>query len=226
MAQVNGVERYWNPLLETLPSEKIRELQLKKFRKIVQWAYDHSRFHRRLYQDAALEPSEIRTWDDVRRVPKVEKAMMREIQRKDPFPYGDMLCVPLDRVTEFHQTSGTTGQPVYQPDTWQDWEWWSECWSYIMYAQGFRDTDRAFIPFGLYVEGGVLCSRIVGDSQLMVHFLQGGEKRLTLRLRSHRLPLSVDCRPSALETLLGTLGLAGEVQAPNDKQAWAVSTVG
>ena len=42
------------------------------------------------------------------------------------FPYGDALCVPLERVTEFHQTSGTTGQPVYQPDTWQDWEWWSE----------------------------------------------------------------------------------------------------
>jgi hypothetical protein len=60
----------------------------------------------------------------------------------------------------------------------------------------------------------------------MVHCLQGGEKRLTLRLRSHRLPLAVDCRPSTLETLLGTLGLAGEVQAPNDKQAWAVSTVG
>nr|NIO70216.1 phenylacetate--CoA ligase family protein [Anaerolineae bacterium] len=77
-----------------------------------------------------------------------EKAMMRDIQRKDPFPYGDALCVPLERVTEFHQTSGTTGQPVYQPDTWQDWEWWSESWSYIMYAQGFRDTDRIFIPFG------------------------------------------------------------------------------
>jgi phenylacetate-CoA ligase len=74
--------------------------------------------------------------------------MMRDIQRKDPFPYGDALCVPLERVTEFHQTSGTTGQPVYQPDTWQDWEWWSESWSYIMYAQGFRNTDRIFIPFG------------------------------------------------------------------------------
>jgi phenylacetate-CoA ligase len=74
--------------------------------------------------------------------------MMRDIQRKEPFPYGDMLCVPLESVTEFHQTSGTTGQPVYQADTWQDWEWWSEAWSYIMYAQGFRDTDRIFIPFG------------------------------------------------------------------------------
>ncbi len=145
---VEGSDRFWNPIVETLPPEKLRQLQLKKFKKIVQWAWDRSRFHRRLYRQAGLEPGDIRTWDDVARVPKVEKSMMRDIQRKDPFPYGEALCVPLERVTEFHQTSGTTGQPVYQPDTWQDWEWWSEAWSYILYAQGFRNTDRVFIPFG------------------------------------------------------------------------------
>jgi phenylacetate-CoA ligase len=145
---IEGTDRYWNPILETMPQEKLRALQLVKFGKIVQWAYNHSKFHRQLYTEAGMEPGDIKTFEDIAKVPKVEKAMMRDIQRKDPFPYGDALCVPLERVTEFHQTSGTTGQPVYQPDTWQDWEWWSESWSYIMYAQGFRDTDRIFIPFG------------------------------------------------------------------------------
>jgi phenylacetate-CoA ligase len=145
---IEGADKYWNPILETTPQERLRALQLKKFKKILQWAYDHSKFHRQLYTEAGMEPGDIKTFEDVAKVPKVEKAMMRDIQRKDPFPYGDALCVPLERVTEFHQTSGTTGQPVYQPDTWQDWDWWSESWSYIMYAQGFRDTDRIFIPFG------------------------------------------------------------------------------
>ncbi len=54
----------------------------------------------------------------------------------------------LEEVTEFRQTSGTTGLPVYQPDTWQDWEWWAECWAYLLYAQGYRKTDRVFLPFG------------------------------------------------------------------------------
>ena len=81
----------------------------------------------------------------------VEKSMMREIQRKDPFPYGDTLCVPLEEVSEYRQTSGTTGQPVYQADTWQDWEWWSECWSFILWAQGYRPSDRVFVPFGYNV---------------------------------------------------------------------------
>lgn len=143
-----NAEMYWNPVLETLPREKIQKLQLKKFQRIFRWAYEHSKFHRKLYSDAGIEPGDIKTFNDIRRVPKVEKAMMRSVQKKEPYPYGDMLCVPLEQITEYHQTSGTTGQPVYQPDTWQDWEWMSESWAYILYAQSFRNYDRVFIPFG------------------------------------------------------------------------------
>jgi phenylacetate-CoA ligase len=144
----NDPNIYWNPILETLPQEKLQELQLKKFRRIVEWAYNNSPFYRRFYQEAGLEPEDIKTFEDIRKVPKIEKGMMREVQQRDPFPYGDMMTVPLERVTAFRQTSGTTGTPVYQACTWQDWEWWSESWCYILYAQGFRDTDRVFIPFG------------------------------------------------------------------------------
>ena len=141
-------QKYWNPVLETLDHEKIRQLQFKKFKKIFSWAYERSRFHRGLYEKAGIKPGDIRSFEDIRRIPTVEKSMMRDIQRKDPFPYGDALCVPLEEVTEFRQTSGTTGQPVYQADTWQDWEWWAECWAYILWAQGYRPRDRVFIPFG------------------------------------------------------------------------------
>ncbi len=141
-------QKYWNPVLETLPQEKISQLQLKKFKRIFQWAYERSRFHRGLYDAAGITPADIRSMEDIRHIPKVEKSMMRDIQRKDPFPYGDALCVPLEEVTEYRQTSGTTGQPVYQPDTWQDWEWWAECWAYLLWAQGYRPADRVFIPFG------------------------------------------------------------------------------
>ena len=139
---------YWNPILETLPQEKLQTLQLKKFKRLVEWAYNNSPFYRRLYQEAGLEPGDIKAFEDIRKIPKIEKGMMREVQQREPFPYGDMMTVPLERVTAFRQTSGTTGTPVYQADTWQDWEWWAESWCYILYAQGFRDTDRVFIPFG------------------------------------------------------------------------------
>jgi len=147
-AFMKETERYWNPILETLPREKLQKLHLKKFQNIFEWAYEHSKFHHKLYSDAGIEPGDIRTFDDIPKVPKVEKSMMRAIQGKDPYPYGDMLCVPLEKVTEYHQTSGMTGQPVYQPDTWQDWESYVEAWAYILYAQGYRDYDRVFVPFG------------------------------------------------------------------------------
>ena len=148
---MSKAQKYWNPVLETLPREKMRNLQLKKFQKIFKWAYDNSKFHCSLYESAGMKPEDIQSFNDIRQVPKVEKSMMRDIQRKDPFPYGDALCVPLEEVSEYRQTSGTTGQPVYQADTWQDWEWWAESWAFILWAQGYRPSDRVFLPFGYNV---------------------------------------------------------------------------
>jgi len=134
-----------------MPRENLRDLQLAKFKRILRWAWEKSPLYRRLYDEAGLVPEDIRTWEDVARVPMLEKEHYRTAQAKEPWPYGDSLCVPLSEVTEYHQTSGTTGQPVYQPDTWRDWEWQSECWSYIMWAMGFRNTDRVFLAFGYNV---------------------------------------------------------------------------
>lgn len=139
---------YWNPILETMPQEKLRQLQLKKFKRIFSWAYERSPFYRALYQKSGIEPGDIRTFDDIAKVPKIEKSMMRGIQCKEPYPYGDILCVPLEEVAAYRQTSGTTGQPVYQADTWQDWEWGVEAYCQILWAQGYRNTDRFFLPFG------------------------------------------------------------------------------
>lgn len=141
----------WNPLLEAMPRDRLRELQLKKFQRLVRWAYERSPFYRRLYDQAGMSPGDIRSFADIARTPKMEKQMMRDIQGIDPYPYGDMLCVPLDEVSTYRQTSGTTGQPVYQADSWQDWEWWSEAWASLLYAQGYRKSDRVFLPFGYNV---------------------------------------------------------------------------
>lgn len=146
---MQGAERYWNPVLETLPPDRLREFQFRKFKRIVSWAYERSPFYRSVYDQAGFRPDMLRTFGDIRSVPKVEKSLLRGAQEhKEPEPYGDLLAVPPARVTTFRQTSGTTGRPVYQGDTWQDWDWWQEAWSYLLYAQGYRDTDKVFFPFG------------------------------------------------------------------------------
>ena len=142
---------YWNPYLETLPLEALQDLQLRKFRRILTWAYERSPFYRERYREAGLEPGDVKTWEDVARVPKVDKGLLQNAQNSEPFPYGSLLAAPLESVVEFRQTSGTTGKPVYQADSWEDWEWWAECWSYLLWSQGYRPGDRVFFPFGYNV---------------------------------------------------------------------------
>ena len=234
---------YWNPVLETLPREKIRELQLRKFRRIFQWTYDRSKFHRRLYDQAGVAPQDIRSFEDIARVPTVEKSMMRDIQGKEPFPYGDALCVPLDEVTTFRQTSGTTGQPVYQPDTWQDWDWWMECWSYILWAQGYRPRDRVFIPFGYnifvafwaghyaaekigceVIPGGVLDTkaRILKIQELQATAMMGTPTYILGMAETARLKMKID--PSGLPiekiTCAGECGASIPATKKRLEDAW------
>ena len=135
---------YWNPYLETLDREALRTIQLKKFQNIVAWAFERSPYYREIYREAGLDPRDIKTWGDVSKVPKMDKARLKEGQEGDPFPYGRLLCQPLEEVAEFRQTSGTTGKPVYQADSWADWEWWSESWCHILWSQGYRAADRVF----------------------------------------------------------------------------------
>ena len=57
MARANSA--YRNPILETLPKERLRALQLKKFTRIFEWTYTNSPFYRQLYQSAGIEPGDL-----------------------------------------------------------------------------------------------------------------------------------------------------------------------
>ncbi len=141
----------WNPALEAMPRDELRDLQLRKFREQLEHAHQRSPFYREKLDDAGIDPSAIETMADVRAVPMTEKKALRAAQQAEPFPYGDLLAVPMSEVTEYHQTSGTTGQPVRQADSWADWEWWNDCWATVLWAQGIRPDDRVFFPFSYNV---------------------------------------------------------------------------
>jgi phenylacetate-CoA ligase len=145
---MKGENNLWNPVLETMPLEDLKKLQLKKFQRVFSYVYDNSPFYRKKYDKAGIKPADIKTLDDIRKVPFSSKEELRGAQEnKEPFPFGELLAVPMDQVTEYHQTTGTTGMPVRYADTWEDWEWFSEKWAYTMYSRGFRETDIAYLPF-------------------------------------------------------------------------------
>ncbi len=147
MQSTEGKSReYWNPIIETLPRERLVEIELKRFRELLRWAKERTPFYRKKLH--GIEPEDIRTLQDVERVPMTEKDELRAAQQEKEIPlYGDLLAVPTDNLSIFHQTSGTTGKPVYFPDTYESWQWVVEVWCYILFAAGFRPTDRVFLPF-------------------------------------------------------------------------------
>jgi phenylacetate-CoA ligase len=138
--------KYWNPIIETLPRERLMEIELKRFRETLRWAKDGSPFYRRKLH--GIEPEDIRTFEDIAKVPMTEKDELREAQEgKGVSLYGDLLAVPPEKLSVFHQTSGTTGKPVFIPDTYESWQLVVDVWCYILYAAGFHSTDRVFLPF-------------------------------------------------------------------------------
>jgi phenylacetate-CoA ligase len=146
----NAIQEYWNPYMETLPREKIRKIQLMNFRGILKHAKENATLYKNRYKD--INPDDIKTMEDVRKLPLLDKEDLRIAQDdKEPFPFGEMLGVPSEEVSTFRQTSGTTGKPVYVPESYESWQWRTEIWSHILWMAGFRESDRVFIPFGYNV---------------------------------------------------------------------------
>ncbi len=137
--------RYWNPYLETLPEEELNRIELSYFKNILSYAKSNSK----LYQDKlkGIEPNGIASMEDLKRIPLTEKEEMRRYQEMDPFPYGGLLGRKIEEVTTFRQTSGTTGKPIYVPETYESWQWRIEAWCHILYMAGFRPHHRVFLPF-------------------------------------------------------------------------------
>ncbi|MEW6665197.1 MAG: AMP-binding protein [Thermodesulfobacteriota bacterium] len=141
---------YWNPFLETLPAEKLAEIELKNFRRHLAYSKEHSPLCKEKFR--AVNPEDIRSKEDLLRLPMIDKEDLRVAQLEEGWNiYGKLLGVDLSEVSDYRQTSGTTGKPVYVPESFESWTWRVEVWCHILWMAGFRETDRVFVPFGYNV---------------------------------------------------------------------------
>jgi phenylacetate-CoA ligase len=146
----------FDPALETLSRERLRELQWRKLQGMAAEllaAESSNRFVKRAWAEAGLRVAEdLRNWDDFSRLPLTGKADLVEDQAAHP-PFGSNLTFPLERYVRVHQTSGTSGQPIHWLDTQASWDWWIRCWGFVLRAAGLTPADRVFFPFsfGLFI---------------------------------------------------------------------------
>ena len=101
-------------------------------------------FYRRKF--ALADVQKIDSLEALRNIPFTTKSELAKDQQEHP-PFGSDLIFPLERYIRIHQTSGTTGKPMYWLDTEDSWNWWAECWTTVFEAAGVRPGDRIFFAF-------------------------------------------------------------------------------
>ena len=136
------MERYYSPEIETAPREKIVALQNERLAATVRRVYENVPFYRSKMEQSGVTPDDIRTIDDLHKLPFSYKQDLR-----DTYPYG-LFAVPMKDVVRLHASSGTTGKQIVVGYTRNDLDVWDECVARALTAAGCTDEDIVHVSYG------------------------------------------------------------------------------
>lgn len=129
---MNG--EYWQPEIETMPREKLRQLQTEKLRRTIETALNSPFYGHRLGK-LGITPQSINSVDDIRKIPFTTKQDLR-----DNYPF-DLVAGNMKDAIRIHSSSGTTGHPTVVVYSRHDLDSWANMIARNMYMVGCRDTD-------------------------------------------------------------------------------------
>ncbi|HBO68794.1 MAG TPA: phenylacetate--CoA ligase, partial [Deltaproteobacteria bacterium] len=135
--------------VETVDRGEMGRIQLGRLQKTVRYVYDRNAVYRKTLDGMKVAPDDIRSLDDIRRIPFTVKQQIR-----DHYPFG-FFTAPLEEIVEFHATSGTTGKPVVVGYTRNDIELWTEVMARACTGAGIGKTDivQNIYGYGLFTGG-------------------------------------------------------------------------
>ena len=133
---------YWNKKIETATREELKKHQFKLLKSQLKYCYENSRFYRKKFKISGITPDDIKTLDDIEKIPFTSKNDLR-----DNYPFG-MITVHLDDIVEIHASSGTTGNPVVGAYTTNDMDIWAELMARSLYVTGVRKEDVMHNAYG------------------------------------------------------------------------------
>ncbi len=134
--------KIWNPDMECMEIGRRRELQGKRLSETVHRVYNNVPMYKRRMDEAGVSPFDIRTVDDLRKLPFTEKTDLR-----DQFPYG-LLAAPKSDIVRIQGSSGTTGMPIVSGYTQKDIEDWTEMTARAVTAAGGGRDDIVQVTYG------------------------------------------------------------------------------
>jgi len=128
-------EKLWDNKIESMPLKELKELQLKRLKKLIDYIYRNNRFYRDRLKEGKIESDKIKSLKDLEKIPFLTKQDLRKF-----YPFG-LVCTDVDDIVEVHASSGTTGKPVVGPYTKNDVELWGEVMARSLWANGLRKND-------------------------------------------------------------------------------------
>ena len=132
----------WNPNKECMSRDEMHALQSKRLQKLVTYVYHNVPFYRNKMQAMNLSPEDIRSIDDIVKLPFTTKQDLR-----DNYPYG-LQAAPASEIVRVHASSGTTGNPTIVGYTRKDLSVWSEVMARSLTAFGVTRDDTFSVAYG------------------------------------------------------------------------------
>ena len=133
---------YYQPEIETMPYEELRQLQNEKLVRQVRHVWDNVPYYRAKMEAKGVTPDDIQSVDDLHKLPFLSKADLQ-----DAYPYG-LLGKPLNECVRIHSTSGTTGKRVVAFYTQGDIDLWEDCCARAIVAAGGTKEDVVHVAYG------------------------------------------------------------------------------
>ena len=143
------MERYWQEEIETASREQLRAWQDERLVRTVRHVYENMLPYRERMKEAGVSPDDIRSVDDIGKLPFTTKQDLR-----DHYPYG-LFCTPMEDVVRLHASSGTTGKQIVVGYTKNDLDVWGDIVARQLVATGMTKQDKIHVSygFGLFTGG-------------------------------------------------------------------------
>jgi len=122
--------------------EELKEIQLRGLQWTVKHAYEGSEFYRKKLDEAGVKPEDIKTLEDIKRLPFTTAD---DLRAGYPFP---LRAVPFERIVRIHASSGTTGKRKVLCYTQKDIDDWADMFARCYEMVGVTPEDRVQIAVG------------------------------------------------------------------------------
>lgn len=124
---------FWNPRMEAwLTDKELLEIQNKKIQEMLRYAYLYSPLYKKIYKEANINPIDIKDVEGLKKIPLIDKNMLRKYRKETGDPFCGILCAPREYLKMITVSTGTSGESNFHAWTLDDINLKGEGW-----ARGF-----------------------------------------------------------------------------------------